>query len=274
MDFVGDKVRRVFKQLAIKIRGMTAVLHLAACLLFIFELRNLYLKTHTMLKYAFRLMLGLALLPQLGLLAQETAADLPVRKYHIANIRMKLSIREMGLNLTPFAQRMPWLSIGAGYRIGSRFMRNASCLLGENTSLNGSFGGPFVVLGYDSKNKMETLKTGFAAFVGYKHLSAGRFTYRESGCFGGGSSSESVYKKYDATAEEVFFKFMLEKHNAHKQWRSFYFGLGGAFRQVKRAFIERGTLDRHYPDDDIEKVLYFIPLIDLGMRLNLFGAEQ
>ncbi|MCU0348153.1 MAG: hypothetical protein MUC59_14525 [Saprospiraceae bacterium] len=226
-----------------------------------------------MLKYAFRLMLGLALLPQLGLLAQETAADLPVRKYHIANIRTKLSLREMGLNLTPFAQRMPWLSIGAGYRIGSRFMRNASCLLGENASLNGSFGGPFVVLGYDSKNKMETLNTGFAAFVGYKHLSAGRYSYTESDCLMG-SYSMATYKKYEATAEEVFFKFMLEKHNAHKQWRSLYFGLGGAFRQVKRAFIERGTVSQHGPDDDVEKVLYFIPLIDLGIRLNLFGARQ
>jgi hypothetical protein len=225
-----------------------------------------------MLKNAFRFLpsLGLFLLLQVALTAQTQDSPLPSQRY-FANFRMKASLREVGLNLMPFAKRMPWLSIGAGYHFGSSFIRKMDCLYGEPARLNGSLKGPFVVVGYDPKNNGAFKRRTFSAFVGYKQLDGGRVEYLETDCLTGSAGTYSDYQLYDATAKELFFKFMLEKHNEHKPWRSFYMGLGGAFRQVTRAYIERGTLDEYYPTRTWKKGCTSCRCSTLGCASTLFG---
>jgi hypothetical protein len=212
-------------------------------------------------------LLSFCLCLQTALIAQVQDSLLRERKYHIANTRVKASLREVGLNLTPFVKWLPWLSIGAGYRFESKFTKKMDCLFGEQALLGGSLNGPFVMAGFDSKNWRTFRMTNYSAHIGYKRLDAGRIDYVEHGCFGLGASSQSPYKLYDATANEVFFKFLLD-FQSRKQLASLYAGFGGAFRQVRKAFVESGTLDEYYPDDDVEKLLYFIPLCDMGLRIN------
>lgn len=217
-------------------------------------------------------LLSFCLCLQTASIAQAQDSLLLEREYHVANTRIKLQLREFAFNLTPFIKSAPWLSIGAGYRFDSKFYRQMDCVFGEPMLLKGSLKGPFVMAGFDSKNWGTLRLMNYSALVGYKRLNGGRIKYIERDCFVG-ASSESRYKLYDATANEVFFKFLVDFQHRNNQYFSFYLGFGGAFQEVRKAFVESGSLQTHYTDDDVEKVLYFIPLGDMGIRINFIGLK-
>ncbi|MCC6725627.1 MAG: hypothetical protein IT258_14055 [Saprospiraceae bacterium] len=196
-----------------------------------------------------------------------------MRKYPIVYLRSKMWLREYGIYLSPFVKHLPWLSVGVGYRKKSFWAeRGLSCAYAEHGLLKAKMHGPFVSLGFDSHNLRKKRDINHSAVVGYRWLDAGRVDYTDGGCFNG-SGRYTVLKIYDASAKELFFKWVLDATNDKRRLEVF-FSLGGGFRWTRKAFSKRGFYESIYIDNDIEEVLYFIPQWDTGFRFNLFNIKR
>jgi len=163
------------------------------------------------------------------------------------------------------------LTFSVGYRRPSSFVVSTDCLFGVRQTIGGNSKGPYFLVGLDTINGKKVRKENYAAMIGYRHLNAGKVTYIESGCAGGGSS-QSKYQIFYAKSKEVIGKFYMD-YSLGKGNVDFYLGIGGTIRFDKKSYLESGTLQAHWPDDDVEKITYLYPTFDTGFRFNLFGVR-
>lgn len=215
------------------------------------------------MRYCFTLILMLSSVFGQNLIGQ-TKLDSTIQ-YSYLHFRLGNSIfREVNFGFNPMLRFQKKFYLGIGYRYNT--IISSSCFL-ERGIINGNLHGPVFSIGYDGTNRKHPKPINLTLQIAYKYLKSDTIKYIEAPCLLGEVHDDADYKIYWHSANVVGAKVFMDGNFAVKTV-GFYLGLGVDFQLLTKHFIESGSFGQHWPDNDVEKILYLIPKIDLGLRFN------